>query len=110
MKLTALTAVRSVFEPVLRPLLHLYWRFSRGMTLGVRALVVDERRRVFLVQHSYVRGWHLPGGGVEPGEDHDRGADPGAARGGQYRATARPGCTAFSFNDRISGATMWPCS
>lgn len=64
----ALTSVRNAFEPVLRRLLHVYWRFARGMTLGVRALVVDEGRRVFLVQHSYVRGWHLPGGGVEPGE------------------------------------------
>ena len=45
-----------------------YWRLSRGMTLGVRALVIDEQRQILLVQHSHVRGWHLPGGGVEPGE------------------------------------------
>ena len=51
-----------------RPLIHLYWRMSRGMTLGVRGLVIDGRDRVFLVKHTYVSGWHLPGGGVEPGE------------------------------------------
>jgi ADP-ribose pyrophosphatase YjhB (NUDIX family) len=38
------------------------------MTLGVRAVVVDPGGRVFLVKHSYVTGWHFPGGGVEVGE------------------------------------------
>jgi ADP-ribose pyrophosphatase YjhB (NUDIX family) len=43
-------------------------RFTRGMTLGVRGMVLDDANRIFLVRHSYVRGWHMPGGGVDPGE------------------------------------------
>jgi ADP-ribose pyrophosphatase YjhB (NUDIX family) len=39
-----------------------------GVTLGVRALVVDSLRGVLLVRHTYMPGFHLPGGGVDPGE------------------------------------------
>ena len=49
-------------------LMHVYWRFSRGLTLGVRALVLDAEGRVFLIKHTYTAGWQLPGGGVEAGE------------------------------------------
>ena len=49
-------------------LAHLVFRVTRGMTLGVRAIVLSENDAVFLVRHTYAPGWHLPGGGVEPGE------------------------------------------
>jgi len=61
-------ALRRPFEPALRRLLHVYWRFARGLTVGVRCLVIDAQGKVFLVKHSYVSGWQLPGGGVESGE------------------------------------------
>ena len=57
--------VRQAFEPSIRRAFHLYWRWARGVTLG---LVIDKDQRIFLVTHTYVPGWQLPGGGVEPGE------------------------------------------
>lgn len=59
---------RRAIEPAVRPLLRNWWRLSRGATLGVRALVEDERGRVLMVKHTYMHGWHLPGGGVERDE------------------------------------------
>jgi 8-oxo-dGTP pyrophosphatase MutT (NUDIX family) len=60
--------MRKRYEPQLRQVFHFYWRLVRSMTLGVRAVVLDGDNKVFLVKHSYVDGWHLPGGGVEVGE------------------------------------------
>ena len=48
--------------------MHLWWRFSRPMTLGVRAALIHPERGVFLIEHTYTPGWYLPGGGVEAGE------------------------------------------
>jgi 8-oxo-dGTP pyrophosphatase MutT (NUDIX family) len=45
-----------------------YARYRRAMTLGVRAVVLDDRNGVLLIKHTYVGGWHFPGGGVEPRE------------------------------------------
>ncbi|GHC65488.1 NUDIX domain-containing protein [Limoniibacter endophyticus] len=50
-------------------LFHLWFLLSRPMTLGVRVVVHDrEKDALLLVRHTYVGGWHLPGGGVDPGE------------------------------------------
>jgi 8-oxo-dGTP pyrophosphatase MutT (NUDIX family) len=48
--------------------MHLWWRFSRPMTLGVRAALIHPQRGVFLIEHTYTPGWYMPGGGVETGE------------------------------------------
>jgi 8-oxo-dGTP pyrophosphatase MutT (NUDIX family) len=98
----ALKSARDAVEPLVRRLLHVYWRFARGMTLGVRALVIDENRRIFLVQHSYVRGWHLPGGGVEPGETVIDALVRELAEEGNIEPTAPPRLHGVFFNDRAS--------
>lgn len=49
--------------------LHTLFLFKRPMTLGVRVIVHDRGNdTIFLVRHTYVKGWHLPGGGVERGQ------------------------------------------
>jgi 8-oxo-dGTP pyrophosphatase MutT (NUDIX family) len=91
-----------LWESFVRPLLHFYWRFTRGMTLGVRGLVIDGAGRVLLVQHSYVRGWHLPGGGVEPGETLLHALARELAEEGNIRLTGRPSLHGIFFNRRVS--------
>ena len=102
MKRPSLDATRRALEPGLRRVLHTYWRFARAMTLGVRALVIDEEGRVFLVKHSYVSGWHLPGGGVEAGETIAEALARELQEEGNIEMMAAPQLHGLFFNDRDS--------
>jgi 8-oxo-dGTP pyrophosphatase MutT (NUDIX family) len=95
-------AVRRAFEPAIRRVFHFYWRFARAMTLGVRALVIDDSGRIFLVKHSYVAGWHFPGGGVEPGETLLQGLARELREEGNIELTGPPRLHAVFFNRRVS--------
>ena len=97
-----LQALRRKSEPALRRVLHLYWRFARGMTLGVRGLVLDNGNRVFLVRHSYVSGWHLPGGGVEVGETFCDALERELAEEGGIELTGAPELHGLFFNSHVS--------
>jgi ADP-ribose pyrophosphatase YjhB (NUDIX family) len=96
------SAVRKALEPAIRRGLHLYWRMSRGLTLGVRGLVLNEAGRIFLVKHTYVRGWHLPGGGVEPGETLLDALARELKEEGNIDLLEPPALHAVYFNTRVS--------
>jgi 8-oxo-dGTP pyrophosphatase MutT (NUDIX family) len=97
-----MNAIRRAFEPLLRRVLHFYWRFARGMTLGVRGLIIDTEGRVFLVKHSYVVGWHLPGGGVETGETVLTALARELHEEGNITLTGTPALHGVYFNRRMS--------
>ncbi len=59
---------KTMRERLVLRVFHWWFVLSRPMTLGVRAIVLDGEGRVLLVRHTYVPGWHFPGGGVERGE------------------------------------------
>ncbi|WP_188261906.1 NUDIX domain-containing protein [Azospirillum tabaci] len=66
------------------PLMRLAWHgrnmwhwVARPLTMGVRGIILDDSgaeegaggmASVLLIRHSYVGGWHFPGGGVGKGE------------------------------------------
>jgi 8-oxo-dGTP pyrophosphatase MutT (NUDIX family) len=81
---------------------HAYWRFSRGMTLGVRAVVLDRQNRVFLIRHTYVPGWHFPGGGVETGETALEALGRELREEAGIAIDAPPALSGVFFNRRIS--------
>jgi ADP-ribose pyrophosphatase YjhB (NUDIX family) len=70
---------------------------KRRMTLGARAVLVDGER-IYLIRHTYAPGWHLPGGGVEPGETAEASVGREILEESGYRLTGRPELFGFYHN------------
>ena len=81
---------RVKLEPVITPIFRMWWRLSRPMTLGARVLCTDAEGRILLVRHSYAKGWHLPGGGIENGETAREAAIRELAEEGGVEPTEAP--------------------
>jgi 8-oxo-dGTP pyrophosphatase MutT (NUDIX family) len=81
---------------------HTYFRFKRPMTLGVRAVILDQDNRVFMVRHGYVPGWHVPGGGVETGETMLEALKKEAMEEGMIRIFGQPQLHGMFFNRQAS--------
>lgn len=102
MSRTFLAASRRAADRAVQRMAHLFGRLTRGMTLGVRAFVIGPDGRLFLVKHSYVSGWHLPGGGVEPGETLIDALIRELREEGNLEPTAPPVLHGVFLNDRLS--------
>jgi len=50
-------------------LLRAGWFVRRPRTYGAHAFALTPERKLILVKLRYVRGWRLPGGGRDPGEE-----------------------------------------
>lgn len=97
-----LDEIRRRFEPLLRRVFHAYFLLIRGMTLGVRAVVLDADNKVFLVKHSYVSGWHLPGGGVDYGETMEQAMRRELKEEGDIDLTGEAALHGIFLNSHIS--------
>ena len=89
---------RTVFR-LLQRIQHIANRLWRPLTMGARAIVLDDQDRVFLVRHSYVPGWHLPGGGVEPGETVELSLERELVEEGNIEVTGPMTLLGLYFND-----------
>lgn len=82
--------------------LHVYFVLTRSMTLGVRAACFDGDGRIFLVRHSYIAGWHMPGGGVERHETMEQALEKELREEGNLVISGRPQLFHVYFNNHTS--------
>ena len=84
-------------------LFHLYFLLKRPVTFGVRGLVHDaDQNSVFLIRHTYVPGWQLPGGGVEVGETAIEALERELFEEGNIEIAAPPALKSIHFNRKAS--------
>lgn len=84
-------------------LVHVYFAIARGMTMGVRAACFDASGRLFLVRHSYVPGWHMPGGGLERKETAEEALIKELREEGNLKIIGKPLLVNVYFNTSASG-------
>ena len=89
-------------ERLVSPFTHFYFALSRGMTLGVRAACFDRDGRIFLVRHSYLPGWYMPGGGVERHETVDAALAKELREEGNLAIVGMPQLIGLYFNRTAS--------
>jgi ADP-ribose pyrophosphatase YjhB (NUDIX family) len=87
---------------VMTRVVHFLYFFIKGMTVGVRAACFDAEGRIFLVRHSYIPGWHMPGGGVERYETVRQAIAKELREEGNLELTAPPQLVHVYFNRRTS--------
>lgn len=68
--------------------------------MGVRAIVRDAQGHVLLVRHTYVPGWYLPGGGVDPGESASESLARELMEEANIRIVQAPRLIGLYFNPR----------
>ena len=82
--------------------LHTYFLMRRGLTLGVRAIVQSEEGKFLLVRHTYIPGWHFPGGGVETGQAVDKALNDELSQETGLRLTGKPILHGVFYNKGVS--------
>jgi ADP-ribose pyrophosphatase YjhB (NUDIX family) len=84
-------------------LFHTVFLIRRPMTLGVRAVIHDRAEgSVFLIRHTYVPGWHFPGGGVERDETAETALEREVREECEITLTAPPLLQSIHFNRQSS--------
>lgn len=94
--------MRSIRARMVTRLAHGFFALSRGMTVGVRAACFDETDHVFLVRHTYVPGWYMPGGGVERFETAEQALVKELREEGNLELTGRPQLFHIYYNRNVS--------
>jgi len=92
---------RMVARSVVRRVVHTIALLTRPMTLGARVLITDDDGRILLLEHTYVPGWYLPGGGVDRGETTFAAANRELV---EETGIAAEGLSLFGFYYNVSGS------